>query len=376
MAVQRRGLGKGLDSMIPNKKKGKSQESLRAQPDDGIRKTEIEDVSRETSEHETNISRETNEWNSNVSRETLEVEKSGKKPEAEEIRLESEITARKISEDGQSVAGEEKTTLSEKDIHYVRISKVEPNRNQPRKVFNEDALQELADSITRYGVIQPLLVYDKKTYYEIIAGERRWRAAKIAGLKEIPVIIKDYSDREKVEISLIENLQREDLNPIEEAKAFRRLTEEFGLKQDELAESVSKSRTAITNSMRLLKLCDEVQQMVVDEMITSGHARALLAIENPEQQKAAALQIFDEKLSVRDAERLVKKLTTPAEVKPEKPNDTAQDAVYESIEEKLKLIIGTKVAIQRKRNNKGKIEIEYYSREELDRIIDLFDSIK
>ena len=255
---------------------------------------------------------------------------------------------------------------------------MEPSRDQPRKEFNEDTLGELADSIRKYGVIQPLLVYDMDTHYEIIAGERRWRAAQMAGLKEIPVIIKDYSDREKVEVSLIENIQRENLNPIEEAKAFKRLTEEFGLKQDELAESVSKSRTAITNSMRLLKLCDEVQQMVIDEMISSGHARALLAIEDPEIQKAAAVKIFDEKLSVRETERLVKKLTSDdSKTKPDKKDeDPAQAAVYESIEERLKLIIGTKVAIQRKKNDKGKIEIEYYSREELERIIDLFDSIK
>ena len=193
----------------------------------------------------------------------------------------------------------------------VKIAKVEPNRDQPRKNFDEDALQELADSIKQFGLLQPILVQDRKTYYEIIAGERRWRAAKLAGLKEVPVIIRDYTDQEIVEISLIENIQREDLNPIEEALAYKRLLTEFNLKQDEVAERVSKSRTAVTNSMRLLKLCDEVQQMIIDDMISSGHARALISIENPEEQYNIAQKIFDEKLSVRDVEKLVKNLNKP-----------------------------------------------------------------
>ena len=184
----------------------------------------------------------------------------------------------------------------------VKITKIEPNREQPRKNFDEDALQELADSIKQFGLLQPILVQDRKTYYEIIAGERRWRAAKLAGLKEVPVIIRDYTEQEIVEISLIENIQREDLNPIEEALAYKRLLTEFHLKQDEVAERVSKSRTAVTNSMRLLKLCDEVQQMIIDDMISSGHARALISIENPEEQYNIAQKIFEEKLSVRDVE--------------------------------------------------------------------------
>ena len=180
----------------------------------------------------------------------------------------------------------------------VKITKVEPNREQPRKNFDEDALLELADSIKQFGVIQPIVVQDRKEYYEIIAGERRWRAAKMAGLKEIPVIIKNYTEQEIVEISLIENIQREDLNPIEEAQAYKKLLTEFNLKQDEVAERVSKSRTAVTNSMRLLKLCDEVQQMVINEMLSTGHARALLAIEDAEEQYTLAQKVFDEKLSV------------------------------------------------------------------------------
>lgn len=257
---------------------------------------------------------------------------------------------------------------------FVKISKVEPNRNQPRKQFDEDALVELAESIKQYGILQPLLVSDKKDYYEIIAGERRWRAAKIAGLKEVPVLIKEFNNQEIVEISLIENIQREDLNPIEEARAFRRLIEEFHLKQDEIAERVSKSRTAVTNSMRLLKLDERVQQMLIEEMISSGHARALLGIPDGNTQTNLAMKIFDEKLSVRETEKLVKKMLEPP-VKKKPVRNTAEDAIYESLEEKMKGIMGTRVMIHRKKNDKGKIEIEYYSKDELERIIELFESI-
>ena len=256
----------------------------------------------------------------------------------------------------------------------VKISKVEPNREQPRKQFDEDSLLELSESIKQYGVLQPLVVSDKKDYYEIIAGERRWRAAKLAGLKEVPVIIKELSKQETVEISLIENIQREDLNPIEEAMAFKRLLDEFHLKQDEVADRVSKSRTAVTNVMRLLKLESEVQQMLIDEMITAGHARALLGISDRELEIKIANKVFDEKLSVRETEKLVKSILEPKKEKPMK-KDTAEDAIYESLEEKMKGIMGTKVIINRKKNNKGKIEIEYYSRDELERIIELFETI-
>ena len=240
----------------------------------------------------------------------------------------------------------------------MKISMIEPNREQPRKKFDEDALQELSESIKQYGILQPLLVSDKKDYYEIVAGERRWRAAKMAGLKEVPVVVKEFSTQEIVEISLIENIQREDLNPVEEAMAYKRLIDEFHLKQDEIAERVSKSRTAVTNSMRLLKLDSRVQQMMVDEMISAGHARAILAISDPEQQYNAAMKVFDEKLSVRETEKLVKSILTPTKKKPVVSNPT-EDAIYESLEEKMKGITGTRVFIHRKKNNKGKIEIEY-----------------
>lgn len=303
MAVKRNGLGKGLDSLIPNKNEKKPKTS--AKIDDREKKEE-------------------------------EVLKSG------------EI--------------------------MVKINQVEPNHDQPRKDFDEDALVELADSIKQFGILQPLIVQKKKDYYEIIAGERRWRAAKIAGVKEVPVIVKEFTDQEIVEISLIENIQRENLNPIEEAMAYKRLLEEFNLKQDEVAERVSKSRTAVTNSMRLLKLSPRVQQMIVDDMISTGHARALLAIDDEEQQYILANKIFDEKLSVRETEKLVKALKNPKkEIKKPKSEHTF---VYDNIEEQMKNIIGTKVSVNPKANGKGKIEIEYYSEEELERIYDLIMSIR
>ena len=258
----------------------------------------------------------------------------------------------------------------------VKISKVEPNRTQPRKQFDEDALVELSESIKQFGILQPLLVSDKGDYYEIIAGERRWRAAKLAGLIEVPVIIKEFNDQQVVEISLIENIQREDLNPIEEAMAYKRLINEFKLKQDSIAERVSKSRTAVTNSLRLLKLDERVQQMLIDEMISAGHARAILAIPDKDKQASVAMKVFDEKLSVRETEKLVKHIVEPPKKKAEKQVNTAEDAIYESLEEKMKGIVGTRVFIHRKKNNKGKIEIEYYSRDELERIIELFESIR
>lgn len=251
----------------------------------------------------------------------------------------------------------------------VAITKVEPNRKQPRKFFNEDSLQELADSIKQFGLLQPILVQDRNDHYEIIAGERRWRAARLAGLKEVPVIIKNYTDQEIVEIALIENIQREDLNPIEEAQAYKRLLEEFNLKQDEVAERVSKSRAAVTNSIRLLKLSDKVQQMVIDDMISTGHARALLAVEDEEEQYALAQKIFDEKLSVREIEKLVKNLHKPAKAK--KLDDKALQAIYLDIEDRLKQKLSTKVAVTSKGEGAGKIEIEFYSHEDLDRILDM-----
>ena len=241
----------------------------------------------------------------------------------------------------------------------VKINKVEPNREQPRKRFD----------IRQFGILQPLIVQEKEDYYEIIAGERRWRAAKLAGLKEIPVIIRKMTEQEIVEISLIENIQRENLNPIEEAQAYKRLLTEFHLKQEEVAERVAKSRTAVTNSMRLLRLDERVQQMVIDGMLTTGHARALLAIEEKEAQFQIANKVYNEKLSVREVEKLMKNQGKAKHEK--KKEDSQQAAVFQDLEEKMKAALGTKVSINRKSDNKGKIEIEYYSMEELERLIEV-----
>ena len=274
----------------------------------------------------------------------------------------------------------EKTVESKEDaaaksgVQVMKINEVEPNRDQPRKNFDEDALLELSDSIKQFGVLQPLLVRKRKDYYEVIAGERRWRAAKLAGVKEVPVIEKEYTDQEILEIGLIENIQRENLNPIEEAIAYKRLLEEFNLKQDEVAERVSKSRTAVTNSMRLLKLSDKVQQMIIDDMISTGHARALLAIDDPELQYTLANKIFDEKLSVRETEKLVKEIKNPKKPKEKKP--VANSFIYQDLEEKMKSVFGTKVSIASKGKGKGKIEIEYYSDDELEHLFDMMMSIK
>ncbi len=253
----------------------------------------------------------------------------------------------------------------------LKINEVEPNKNQPRKNFNEDSLMELSESIKIHGIVQPLVVAKKEDYYEIIAGERRWRAAKLAGLKEVPVVIKDYSPQEIMEVALIENIQREDLNPVEEAKAYQGLIQEYNLKQDEVAEKVSKSRTTITNSLRLLKLDERVQNMLVEENISSGHARALLGLEDKEKQYAIATQIFDEKLSVRETEKLVKSINNPTAKKAPK-KELKNDFVYKDLEEKLKQKLGTKVRINRKTEQKGKIEIEYYSPEELEKLLAYF----
>ncbi|MCR5796805.1 MAG: ParB/RepB/Spo0J family partition protein [Eubacterium sp.] len=252
----------------------------------------------------------------------------------------------------------------------IDVNKIEPNKNQPRVTFNEDKLIELAESIKVHGVVEPLLVTKKDGYYKIIAGERRWRAAKKIGLKKVPVIVRDYTDQEIMEIALIENIQREDLNPIEEAMAYQNLIEEYNLKQDELAERVAKSRTTITNSMRLLKLDKRVQDMLVDERISSGHARALLAIKDMDKQYDLALKVFDEKLSVREVEKLIKSLDKP-EKKKKKTKELSNDFVYREFEEKLKQIMGTKVSINRKDEKSGKIEIEYYSNEDFERITDI-----
>ena len=288
--------------------------------------------------------------------------------------LDSLIPDKGVAKPAVSAKAVESSEVKGNGEQMVKINMVEPNREQPRKNFEEDSLLELADSIKQFGVLQPLLVRKRNDYYEIIAGERRWRAAKLAGVKEVPVIIKDYSEQEVVEIALIENIQRENLNPIEEAMAFKKLLTEFKLKQDEVAERVSKSRTAVTNSMRLLKLSEKVQQMIIDDMISTGHARALLAIDDQEQQYVLANKIFDEKLSVRETEKLIKDIKNPKKQKEKKPVENA--FIYQDIEEKMKQVLGTKVSVSSKANGKGKIEIEYYSNSELERMFDMIMSIQ
>lgn len=279
--------------------------------------------------------------------------------------------------DAEAVVKENPPAEQAQGAVMVDIAKVEPNRDQPRKKFDEDALNDLAESIKQFGILQPLLVQERADYYEVIAGERRWRAAKKAGVKEVPVIIKNLTEQEIMEISLIENIQREDLNPIEEALAYKRLLTEFHLKQDEVADRVSKSRTTITNSMRLLKLNERVQQMLIDDKLTTGHVRPLIGIEDAETQIAIAEKIFDEKLSVRDAEKLVKNLQNEKKSRPEeKKLDPQILAVYQDLEEQLKRLLGTKVSILPKDEKKGKLEIEYFSQDELDRIIDLIRTVE
>lgn len=288
-----------------------------------------------------------------------------------------------IKESEEEIAKAKAATTEKEDGKsgelMVKMALIEPNREQPRKDFNEEQLAELADSIRRYGILQPLLVQKKGTFYEIIAGERRWRAAKIAGLKEIPVVLREYNKQESMEIALIENVQRADLNPIEEALAYQRLVTEFKLTQEEIAVRVSKNRATITNSMRLLKLDGQIQEMLIQNLISSGHARALLSLENKVLQLKAAKMILDESLSVRETERLVKRLAKEAETgeeKKDKSKDEALALIYQSLEERMKSVMGTKVSIHNKDKNKGRIEIEYYSEAELERIVEMIESIR
>ena len=276
------------------------------------------------------------------------------------------VVGKDTAEDNTKAAKEQAKNGVNDGRTIVSINKVEPNRKQPRRKFDEDALQELADSIKIHGLIQPILVQDRKDYYEIIAGERRWRACKLAGLKEVPVIIGNYSEKEILEISLIENIQRADLNPIEEAMGYKRLVDEFDLTQDDIADRISKSRSAITNSIRLLKLSDKVQEMLIEDLISAGHGRALLAIEDKNMQEDVAQRIVDEKLNVRDVEKLVNSMKKPPKQRP--VTDEALKVFYHDMEENLKMAVGTKVSITGKGNGAGTVTIEFYNNEDLDRI--------
>ena len=275
----------------------------------------------------------------------------------------------------RSLPAEEEET---KGSLMVKISLIEPNRDQPRKDFNQEELQELAESIKNYGVLQPLLVQKKGTSYELIAGERRWRAAKLAGLKEVPVVLREYSKQQAMEIALIENVQRADLNPIEEAQAYQQLVKEFHLTQEEIAARVSKNRATINNAMRLLKLDEEIQNLLIKGAISSGHARAILSLEDKQLQKKAAKEVLDKRLSVRETEKLAKRLARASAEKSER-NEKKDDAlalIFQDLEERMKTIMGTKVSIHNKDKNKGRIEIEYYSEAELERIVEMIESIR
>ena len=291
------------------------------------------------------------------------------------VKENKEETEKKAKAKAEAKAAEE---MDEKGrILMLKLDLVQPNKEQPRKTFDEEKINELAESIKNYGVLQPLLVQKNDSFYEIIAGERRWRAAKAAGLKEVPAVLKEYSKQEAMEISLIENVQRADLNPIEEALGYKQLIDEFGLTQEESGVRVAKSRTVITNTMRLLKLDEQIQNMLVQGVITSGHARALLSLEDIQMQLKAAKEILDKKLSVRETERLVKRLQkeTSGEKKEEKKKDETLALIYQDLEDRMKSVMGTKVSIHNKDKNKGRIEIEYYSEAELERIVEMIESI-
>ena len=357
MAPKRKGLGRGLDALIPNKINNTSvgsDEKSQRQP----RAIKNVDVSAESASEK------------KIEEESPIVEQSTDMTVPGAVESEKSEISDKIE-----VKSDKNTDNVSEKVLSVKISLVEPNREQPRKKFNEEGIDELAASIAQYGVIQPLLVQWKDNYYEIIAGERRWRAAMKAGLKEIPVIVKEYSNKEAVEISLIENIQREDLNPIEEALAYERLVEEFEMTQEQVAERVSKSRSAVTNSMRLLKLEGDVREMVISGDITEGHARTLLSLPTAEAQKLIADRIVKEKLSVRDTEKLVKKLVSDVK-RPVKKRDYEKEAILGNLSEQLKDIFGTKVSISENSRHRGKIEIEYYSDDELNRIFELLQSLR
>lgn len=391
MAIKK-GLGKGIDSLFDqnissasknsNQKKSdkansKAKETAKETAEETTKETVKEKTneatnittgqttkktSEDATEKETDKTTDKNSSKTSVSRKTVQ----------EKTLTESLNAEKKESKTKSATAGKKNSDKEniEKGVIMLRIGEVEPNRDQPRKVFNEDKLHELADSITQHGIIEPLIVVKRDDYYEIVAGERRWRASMMAGLTEVPVVIKDYTKQQVVEVALIENLQRENLNPIEEAKAYQQLIEEYNLKQDEVADKVSKSRTTITNSIRLLKLDDAVQDMLVAECITSGHARALLALDDKSLQYEIANKILDEKLSVRETEKLIKQVKNGTYGKKTVKKKVFDDQeIYTSYEEKMKQSVGSKVTINRKDNSKGKIEIEYYSNDELDRIV-------
>ena len=395
MARRHGGLGRGLDALIPMR-----EEVEKAMSSAGAESVEIlfnddEESEKESSEKESEkepardnfvkdrqiVSRETFEDNRVPDNKELEERVPEKDSWAKaEINVRDQIISESIANNeikNEIKNDQVKNDADRSDPVTVRISEVEPNRDQPRKYFDDEKLEELSESIKTYGILQPILVQKKDGYYEIIAGERRWRAALKAGLKEIPVIIREYTDKEILELSLIENIQREDLNPIEEAEAYKRLIDEFGMSQEEMAKRVSKSRSAVANSLRLLKLEGDVRKMLVDGQLSMGHARALLPLEIAEEQIEVARKVADRQMSVRETEKLVRDILKTGAgsgtkaVKTEQPQEDPSIAViYKQIEERLQQTLHTKVQIQRKRNGHGKLMIDFYGSDDLDKIID------
>lgn len=388
MATKRRGgLGRGLDKLIPNKSAFSDSAKSKVSPDNGVKNTNAEMAPEDSlirNESQNNdsemaisepIQEKMEEKLEPINQFGSDIISLDKYADSNDSYSENEDEIASHTEDVDVSDSSSESNDKGDSVLIMKISSVEPNRDQPRKHFSEEGIEELASSIKQYGIIQPLLVQKREDYYEIIAGERRWRAAMKAGLKEVPVIVKDYSNREAVEISLIENIQREDLNPIEEALAYDRLIQEFELTQEQVAGRVSKSRSAVTNSLRLLKLVDDVRQMVIAGDISEGHARTLLGLPNEEMQRLLAERIVKEKLSVRETEKLVKKLTSNTPKKT-KARDYQKEAILGNLSEQLKVILGTKVSITEKGKSKGKIEIEYYSDDELNRIFEMLQSLK
>ena len=438
MALKRGGLGRGLDSLIPDKKKEQTAKKTMPSKDEGKpakktsgKKTGTKKNKKSENENTSAVQNKKEKSSYNNVSETILSDDAAQKADANGIEAVQEIETAEITPTSETEYGEIKSEgtksyiqeteeipssvsgtesnsdsndsnenaeaandlpdgevsseegaqdLSSPDeskekVLLININLVEPNREQPRKKFREEGIEELASSISQYGIIQPLLVQKRDDYYEIIAGERRWRAARKAGLKEVPVILKDYSDKEAVEISLIENIQREDLNPIEEALAYERLINEFEMTQEQVAGRVSKSRSAVTNSLRLLKLEADIRGMLISGELSEGHARAILGLPDPEAQKVLAERVVKEKLSVRDTEKIVKKLMGQI-VRKTKKRDYEKEAILSNLSEQLKTILGTKVSIHEGAKHKGKIEIEYYSDDELNRIFEMLQSLK
>lgn len=390
--MAKRGLGKGLGALFGEEVTKDESPAVRKNQKSTTKKDDMKDKSGERGEGDADAANSGNQQEPIVIEKIVEkivekpvevekiVEKIVEKPvEVEKIVekiVEKPVEVEKVVEKIVEKPVEVEKIVEKPVEQKLKISLIEPNGTQPRKKFDEEGLQELASSIKEFGVLQPLLVQKKGEHYEIIAGERRWRAAKLAGLVEVPVLIREYDRQQTMEVALIENVQRSDLNPIEEALAYQRLIQEFELTQEEIANRVSKNRATITNSMRLLKLDQRVQQMLIESQISSGHARALLGLEDGEKQYQTAKKIIQENLSVRDVEKLVKLLNRPEKEKKKPENGPDINLIYRQIEDKLKTIMGTKVVINRKDKNKGRIEIEYYSQEELERLIELMESVR